>query len=100
MKIIINFLKLFLPDEEGSVVTHVDRILRGKDLLADDDSILQRKITIQCHNIILYAIGIIYHNIPADIVSVDEVIVLLVLLPYTAVTLTVQLLPALREAMV
>ena len=32
--------------------------------------------------------------------SVDEVIVLLVLLPYTAVTLTVQLLPALREVMV
>ena len=38
--------------------------------------------------------------VPADIVSVDEVIVLLVLLPYTAVTLTVQLLPALREVMV
>ena len=34
------------------------------------------------------------------VVSVDEVIVLLVLLPYTAVTLTVQLLPALREVMV
>ena len=40
------------------------------------------------------------HCVPADIVSVDEVIVLLVLLPYTAVTLTVQLLPALREVMV
>ena len=40
------------------------------------------------------------YNIPADVVLVDEVIVLLVLLPYTAVTLTVQLLPALREVMV
>ena len=43
-------------------------------------------------------------DIPCDmqipVVSVDEVIVLLVLLPYTAVTLTVQLLPALREVMV
>ena len=39
-------------------------------------------------------------HVPADIASVDEVIVLLVLLPYTAVTLTVQLLPALREVMV
>ena len=38
--------------------------------------------------------------IPANDVLVDEVIVLLVLLPYTAVTLTVQLLPALREVMV
>ena len=34
------------------------------------------------------------------VVLVDEVTVLLVLLPYTAVTLTVQLLPALREVMV
>ena len=33
-------------------------------------------------------------------VVIEEVIVVLVLLPYTAVTLTVQLLPALREVMV
>ena len=38
--------------------------------------------------------------IPADVVFVEEVTVLLLLLPNTAVTLTVQLLPALREVMV
>ena len=38
--------------------------------------------------------------IPSELVSIDELIVLPVLLPNTAVTLTVQLLPALREVMV
>ena len=38
--------------------------------------------------------------VPADVVLVEEVTVLLLLLPNTAVTLTVQLLPALREVMV
>ena len=37
-----------------------------------------------------------YDHTPADDVLLDEVTVLLLLLPYTAVTLTVQLLPALR----
>ena len=41
-----------------------------------------------------------YDYIPADDVLLDEVTVLLLLLPNTAVTLTVQLLPALREVMV
>ena len=40
------------------------------------------------------------NDMQIPVVSVDELIVLLVLLPYTAVTLTVQLLPALREVMV
>ena len=38
--------------------------------------------------------------VPVDVVLVELVTVLLVLLPNTAVTLTVQLLPALREEMV
>ena len=38
--------------------------------------------------------------VPDDVVLVEEVTVLLLLLPNTAVTLTVQLLPALREEMV
>ena len=38
--------------------------------------------------------------LPAVVVLVEEVTVLLLLLPNTAVTLTVQLLPALREVMV
>ena len=38
--------------------------------------------------------------VPSELVSIDELIVLPVLLPNTAVTLTVQLLPALREVMV
>ena len=40
------------------------------------------------------------NDMQIPVVLVDEVTVLLVLLPYTAVTLTVQLLPALREVMV
>ena len=38
--------------------------------------------------------------VPVDVVLVELVTVLLVLLPNTAVTLTIQLLPALREEMV
>ena len=38
--------------------------------------------------------------IPVVVVLVEEVTVLLLLLPNTAITLTVQLLPALREVMV
>ena len=38
--------------------------------------------------------------VPVVVVLVEEVTVLLLLLPNTAVTLTVQLLPALREVMV
>ena len=41
-----------------------------------------------------------YDYIPADDVLLDEVTVLLLLLPNTAVTLTLQLPPALREVMV
>ena len=42
----------------------------------------------------------LYLAVPAVVVLVEEVTVLLLLLPNTAVTLTVQLLPALREVMV
>ena len=37
--------------------------------------------------------------VPADVVLVEEVTVLLLILPNIAVTLTLQLLPALREEM-
>ena len=46
------------------------------------------------------ALHIIDSSVPADVVLVEEVIVLLVLLPNTAVTLTIQLLPASTEEIV
>ena len=60
---------------------------------------------IHCNNYeLMYAdINACMHGacvVPADVVLVEEVTVLLLLLPNTAVTLTVQLLPALREEMV
>ena len=44
--------------------------------------------------------GVLYIHVPAVEVLVEEVIVLLLPSTSTAVTLTVQLLPALREEMV
>ena len=45
-------------------------------------------------------ISLVCAVVPVDVVLVELVTVLLVILPNTAVTLTVQLLPALREEMV
>ena len=50
--------------------------------------------------LMLHAFRMQYVYVPVVVVLVEEVTVLLLLLPNTAVTLTVQLLPALREVMV
>ena len=74
------------------------------DLLSTDVLVSSSGALVGTGGVIAYIL-IIYLQyktmyIPADVVLVEEVTVLLLLLPNTAVTLTVQLLPALREVMV